>query len=103
MTALEKLDAFYAQSLETSLSGEKKNELKKILEGLVSMSDEFLTSFTADLCNERKTKFRKMRELICDELTQIEHESDVLCHYALIREYLEDTLNFVQRGCYDET
>ena len=103
MTALEKLDAFYAQSLETSLSGEKRNELKKILEGLVSMSDEFLTSFAADLCNERKTKFNKMRELARDELTKIEHESDVLCHYALIREYLEDTLAFVKRGCYDET
>lgn len=101
MTAIDKLDSIYAESIEKDLGQVTKSELTSIFTKIIETCDDFLTSPTLVLSADRKNQFRKLRALSADELTAIELGHDPLCHYVLLRELLESSFAFVRRGCKD--
>ena len=101
MTAIDKLDSIYAESIEKDLDQATKSELTSIFTKIVNTCEDFLTNPALELSAERKKQFNKLRTLAADELFSIGLGHDPLCHYVLIRELLESSFAFVRRGCKD--
>lgn len=101
MTIIEKLDALYELSLEMELEQIDRDEIVSIHGALADKCGDFMKN--QNFVNERKNKFARMRQLALDEMKSIRAGIDVLTHYPLLRDYLEDTFAFFKRGCRDFT
>jgi len=101
MTIIEKLDALYELSLEMELEQIDRDEVVFLHDAIASKCGELMKN--PNFINERKNKFACMRSLANDEMNSVRNGVDVLTHYPLLRDYLEDSLAFFKRGCRDFT
>lgn len=101
MTIIEKLDALYELSLEMELEQIDRDEVVSLHGAIASKCGELMKN--PNFINERKNKFARMRALANDEMNSVRNGVDVLTHYPLLRDYLEDSLAFFKRGCRDFT
>ena len=100
MSIVEKLDAFYDYSMEATLDPSEREELTGILTSAKTVCEKVLEEETPekeDFSRDRQLKVLRLKSLLTEELSEVaKPNSDVLCHWAVIREFLSREKIFCQ-------
>lgn len=88
--AIEALDALYQRSLEGDISATDRHLVEVAMNKIIEKCDDFLVVDGVQINQETRSKFRRLRELACEESRSAQLDQDVLCHWGVIRDLVSE-------------
>jgi len=87
--AIEALDSLYQRSLEGDVSATDRQLVEVAMDKIIKKCDDFLVN-GVQINQEMRSKFRRLRELACEESRSAQLNQDVLCHWGVIRDLVSE-------------
>ena len=85
---MNKLDEIYARSLDGNVTPIDRQTVVAAMDSIISRCDDFLVN-AVRISTDSRAKFRKIRNLACEESHLSEKKNDVLTHWPLLRDFMQ--------------
>lgn len=99
-TTIEYLDNLYTATLDRELTAEEKTELLKKLDESIRDAEWILKEKKP--ARPRAIQLNDLIAKLKAEISNIKAGIDPLCHYSLIRPYMDSNIAWLQAGCPEE-
>ena len=85
---IDSLDAVYARTFDGDVTPADRAFVVKAMDAIISRCDDFLVN-AVRISTDSRAKFRKIRNLACEESHLSEKKNDVLTHWPLLRDFMQ--------------